>query len=78
MWNEEGTESDVCCVAVTAKGNVVVFMWVTAEIDGERYTRKRRFLIFSSFEEAARDGAVNFAIRQAVKQRGVPVEEPDI
>jgi hypothetical protein len=78
MWNEEGTESDVYCVAITAKGNVVVYMWETAESGGEQYTRKRRFLIFSSFEEAARDDHVNFAIRQAIRKRGVPVEELDI
>jgi hypothetical protein len=53
-------------------------MWETAESGGEQYTRKRRFLIFSSFEEAARDDHVNFAIRQAIRKRGVPVEELDI
>jgi hypothetical protein len=79
IWDEEGTESDVFCVAVTAKGNVVVYMWQTGESGGEFYTQKRRFLVFSSLEEAAaHNNLVNYAIRAAIKKRGVPVEELDI
>jgi hypothetical protein len=83
IWNEENTEKDVYCVAVTFKRNVVVYMWhagieTNGEHAGEYYMGKRRFLVFSSFEEAASDGTVNYAIREAIRKRGVPVEELDI
>jgi hypothetical protein len=78
IWDESGTESDVYCVAVAAKGSVVVYMWETRESGGELYTQKKRFLVFPSFEEAARNNEVNYAIRRAVQARGVPVEELDI
>jgi hypothetical protein len=81
--NEVGTKSEVYCIAVTGKDNVVVYTWI-AEIEtkgedaGEQYTWRRRFLVFSSFEEAARDHDLNLAIREAIRKRGVPVEELDI
>jgi hypothetical protein len=78
MWNEEGTEGDVHCVAVTAKGNVVVYMWQNRWAERQHYTSNRRFLVFPSFGDADRDDTVNYAIRQAIKKRGVPVEELDI
>jgi hypothetical protein len=82
-WNEAGTESDVYCVAVTAKNKVVVHTWRTGivpegESAGETYISGCKFLVFTSFEEAARDCDVNYAIRQAIRKRGVPVEELDI
>jgi len=81
--NEEGTISESYCVAVTAKGKVVVYTWrleleTKGENAGEVYASGRRFLVFSSFGEAANDPDINYAVRQALKKRGVPVEELDI
>lgn len=67
-------DSNAYAVAVTPKGNVVVFMWKYLS----EYRYGYRFLVFSSFEKAALDGDVNYAIREAVRKRGVPVEELDI
>jgi hypothetical protein len=68
------TGSKAYTVAVTAKGNVVVYMWqYVAE-----YDYGYRFLVFPSFEKAAQDVDVNYAIREAVRKRGVPIEELDI
>jgi hypothetical protein len=61
-------------VGFTAKGNVVVYIWKF----GAKHDYGHRFLVFPSFEEAALDGDINFAIREAVRKRGVPVEELDI
>jgi len=70
------TDSTAYAVALTAKGNVVVYMW-KGEAESE-YRSSERFLVFASFEEAALDVNVNYAIREAVRKRGVPVEELDI
>lgn len=68
------TDSRAYSVAVTAKGNIVVYMWkYVAE-----YDYGYRFLVFPSFEKAAQDIEINYAIREAVRKRGVPVEELDI
>jgi hypothetical protein len=61
-------------VGVTAKGNIVVYMWKR----GAKHDYGHRFLVFASFETAALDEEVNHAIREAVRKRGVPVEELDI
>jgi hypothetical protein len=60
-----------------------VHTWKTEiETNGEdasdQYTWGGRFLVFSSFEEAARDEDVNIAILAAIRKRGAPVEELDI
>lgn len=77
-----GTERDVFCVATTAKGNVVVYTWkseiCTEWPDAGEAVYGARFLVFPSFDEAASDNSVNYAIRQAVRKRGIPVEELDI
>jgi hypothetical protein len=83
VCNDDGTSCKLYSVAVTAKGNVVVFMWETevetqGEYAGEQYIFGHRFLVFSSFEQAASDKDVNHAIREAIRKRGVPVEELDI
>lgn len=67
-------ESRGFAVGVTAKGNVVVYMWKC----GAKHDYSHRFLVFPSFEEAARADDLNLAIREAVRRRGVPVEELDI
>jgi|HubBroStandDraft_3_1064219.scaffolds.fasta_scaffold100484_2 hypothetical protein len=78
-----GTKSLIFCVAVTAKNNVVVYTW-TSEVEtkgenaGDQHTSDSRFLVYPSFEEAARDEGVNVAILEAIRKRGVPVEELDI
>jgi hypothetical protein len=70
------TDSTAFAVALTGKGNVVVYTWKgEAESDYRSY---ERFLVFPSFEEAALNLDVNYAIREAVKKRGIPVEELDI
>jgi hypothetical protein len=81
--SEGSTERNVYCVAVTAKGNIVVYTWRTeietqGENPGYTYEFGYKFQVYSSFDEAARDRAVNYAIREAIKKRGVPVEELDI
>ena len=81
--NEAGTKSEIYCIATTGKGNVVVHTWKTeietkGEDAGDQYTWGGRFLVFSSFEEAARSDDLNHAIREAIRKRGVPVEELDI
>jgi hypothetical protein len=73
------TPPDSYAVALTAKGNIVVYMWKRhVVLDSEVGTYSHRFLVFPSFGEAALDEDVNYAIREAVKRRGVPVEELDI
>ncbi len=82
--NSEHTEGRSYAVAITAKGNVVVYTWAhrvgfDSEIGEEYpYTSGYRFLVFSSIQEAALNTDCNYAIREAVKKRGVPVEELDI
>jgi len=76
-------DSSSYAVAVTAKGNVVVYMWKHKDdFDPEvgEYESKSgyKFLVFPSFQEAALNRSVNSAIREAVRKRGVPVEELDI
>jgi hypothetical protein len=85
LWSdEEQTKGRACAVAMTAKGNVVVYSWkqgLSFDPDiGEpyKYQFDHQFLIFSSFRDAALDPEVNYAIRSAVRKRGVPVEELDI
>jgi hypothetical protein len=63
-------------VAVTAKGNIVVYSWRIDAQSGDNY--RHSFRVYSSFQEAATDNDVNWAIRQAMERRGVPVEELDI
>ena len=81
--NDACTKNEIYCIAVTGKDNVVVHTWTTeietkGEDAGNQYTWGGRFLVFSSFEEAARNDKLNHAIREAIRKRGVPVEELDI
>jgi hypothetical protein len=71
--NEDSRESDKYSIAETAKGSVVVYK---EQHDPEGFLSK--FLVYRSFTEAARDSEVNYAIREALEKRGVPVEELDI
>ena len=61
-------------VAVTAKGQVVVFHWV----QGKQYAYNHRFRVFPSFQAAAEDRDINVAVREAIRRHGVHVEELDI
>jgi len=72
------SEKRLYAIAVTAKGNVVVYTWMHEDDFPEDRTYGYRFLVFGSFEEAAQDREVNYAVREAVRKRGVPVEELDI
>jgi hypothetical protein len=81
--NKAGTRSEIFCIAVTAKNNVVVYTWKTeietkGESAGDQYMFRIRFLVFPSFEEAACKADLNYAIRETIKKRGVPLEELDI
>ena len=83
-WDDEDhTKGRFFSVATTVKGNVVVYMWKSEQgvsRDGElcEWESGHRFLVFSSFHEAAQDRSVRSAVREAVRRRGVPVEELDI
>ena len=72
--------SNFYAIAVTAKGSVVIYTWLEPG-DGPSLLSHpfgHRLLVFSSFEEAAEDPEVNYAVREAVRKRGIPVEELDI
>jgi hypothetical protein len=72
LHNDERGEA--FAVAETAKGNVAVYMWREDSKDRWAY----RFVVYPSFEKAAADPEVNYAIRKAVEERGIAVEELDI
>ena len=69
--NEKGYS---CILAITAKGAVVTCSWW---YDEETVSYKK-FRVYVSFEEAARDSEVSWAIIAARHKIGVPVEELDI
>jgi|HubBroStandDraft_1064217.scaffolds.fasta_scaffold61762_4 hypothetical protein len=73
LHDEDGHEFDLFSVAETAKGNVVVY---TENHDREGMSAK--FFVYPSFTEAAAVSRLNYAIREAIEKRGVPVEELDI
>jgi hypothetical protein len=69
---EHGTNA--YALAITAKGQVAVFYWA----QGQQYSYNHRFHVFPSLESAAEDPDINRAAREAIRTRGVPVEELDI
>jgi hypothetical protein len=71
--DEDGDEYITYSVAETAKGNVVVY-----KENHDREGTSATFLVYPSFERAAADHQVSYAIREAIKKRGIPVEELDI
>jgi hypothetical protein len=83
-WRDlDETEGHAYAVAVTAKGGVVVYFWrLTADFHPDvgnfEGMSKHRFLVFPSFDQAILHVDVNDAVRQAIRERGVPVEELDI
>jgi hypothetical protein len=77
-WNEDGTDGDFYCVAVTAKDNVVMYTWSEGVDGGEHYITHKRFRVYPSLAKAAEDPTVNVAARAASEELGVPVEELDI
>ena len=62
-------------VALTAKGSVVTYSWLS---DQETSKYFERFRVFPSLERAAADNDLNLAIRETIKRIGVRVEELDI
>jgi hypothetical protein len=75
LVDEGGTERDVHTVAETAKGAVVVTKY-TEDNEGGRSGTK--LWIYGSFMDAAANTEINYPVRKALEQRGVPVEELDI
>jgi len=67
---------DAYSVAITAKGNVVVYSWSIDQAD--EFSYDFRFHIHKTFEEAAHHGDDSWAARQAYEAVGVPVQELDI
>ena len=70
----------VVSVAETAKGGVVVYRYFEAgnSPTSESQAVAHGLLIFRSFEEAAAHSEVSSAVAEALRRRGVPVEELDI
>jgi hypothetical protein len=78
LFNEDYTKGNFYCIAVTAKNNVVVYMWDEERENGEHYVSHRRFVVYPSWEKAAEDPTINYAAREAIRKQGVPLEELDI
>jgi hypothetical protein len=84
VWKDAGqTLGNSYAVAYTAKGSVAVYMWrhendYDPDIGDFEATSDYKLLVFRSFEEAAQNQDVSYAVREAVRRRGVPVEELDI
>jgi predicted nucleic acid-binding protein len=70
----DGRLDHVVSVAQTAKGSVAVYSFF--ERPGEKWNEQ--FVVYTSFEKAAADDYVKDAVLEAVRRRGVPVEELDI
>lgn len=80
MPYRDGSAIEYSAVAVTAKGNWVVY-WKKErpcdDGDGGVYTDEK-LSVFGSVSEGAADADAGWAIREAVRVMGVPVEELDI
>jgi hypothetical protein len=69
---------DYYAVALTSKGNVVIFNY-WGSVYGEEEYPSGKFLVYDSFEEAARNSAMpQYLISNAMKRQGVEIEELDI
>jgi hypothetical protein len=75
---EDGERIFRYALALTAKGNVVIYSWEEDIREGCWYYSDYRFRIFSSLEDAAADEDANSVARRAIKELGVSVEELDI
>ena len=71
LWSDEDQmNGQACAVAVTAKGNVVVYSWKQrSSFDRDTgqpyvYPINYRFHVFSSFQDAASDSDINYAIEK--------------
>ena len=74
LSDDDNSEQTTYSVAETAKGGVVVVMF-----DEDRESRSwTKFLAYPSWEAAAANAEARVAVREAVRRRGVPVEELDI
>jgi hypothetical protein len=76
MTDEGGPVGDAHSVAITAKGNIVVYSWKIDETDDSHYGF--RFHVYKTFEEAAHNDDDSWAAREAFEAVGVPVQELDI
>lgn len=74
FYTQEGDRAYRYAVALTAKGNVVIYSW---EEDGESQWNNK-FEVFPSLEAAAANNDTNNVARKAIRELGVPVEELDI
>jgi hypothetical protein len=61
-------------IAITAKGNIVIYSWR----ENEEGKHGETFDIFPSLEDAALSHEFQYAAIAAMEKRGVPVEELDI
>jgi hypothetical protein len=61
-------------VATSPKGAVVVCTWTVVD-DENSY---KRFRVYPSFDDAARDSHANWVVNFALRKVGIPVEELDI
>jgi len=77
-WNEDGDRGERASVAETVKGQIVVFHQTLGSNGPDSWESATRFRVYESFEKAAADNVVNSFVRDAMKKRGVPVEELDI
>jgi hypothetical protein len=72
--DEDGDRTYYASVAETAKGSVVI----TERSEDQEGRCGFKFRAYPSIEKAAADKEFNYAVHEAVKRRGVPVEELDI
>jgi hypothetical protein len=74
--DDDDPDRDCFAVAVTGKGNAVIYAWRWDSQSGLKYGQ--HFEVYPSLEVAASVPRFNIAARQAIERVGVPVEELDI
>jgi hypothetical protein len=72
--DDEATTRYNYAVAVTAKGGAAILRWE----DYPEGIGQYRFLVFPSLAAAAANSDINWPVRKAIEEIGVPVEELDI
>jgi len=80
LTSELGDKQWKQSVAQTGKGNWVVYSEThhCDPLDGQPLGEACKFLVFESASEGAADDEVGYAVRLAIEQRGIQVEELDI
>lgn len=73
--DSSGSATMCCAVAVTAKGNAVLYSWHVAQND-EAFGH--RVSIYPSLHDAAEEPRTRDAVLAAIEKEGVPVEYLDI